>query len=195
MNSLVAHIAVTVFKSPVPVVMYNVSAEWPFCSRTCPQIIIQSFRNGLKSFIANIGSPTENQSARHVNPADVSFVYHFNCFANRWRTAQLHTVLHNSIVFLRGFHHFTAFVNVVRTRFFNITVFTGLTCPDYCQRVPVIGCGNTYHIDILVVVNFAQILFKRYFLAVLCLKIFLTFFQNVHIGVAKMRNGNIVLHH
>ena len=67
-------------------------------------------------------------------------------------------MLHNAVVLPCRLHHATSLANIVAQRFLDIHILARLTGPDCQQRVPMIGCGNGYCVEVLVVERFAWVL-------------------------------------
>ena len=63
------------------------------------------------------------------------------------------------LLFAGDFHDAAAFADVVADRLFDVNVFAGLHGPDGGERVPVVGRGDGNRVDILVIDDFADVLF------------------------------------
>ena len=170
-DALVAYITIAIVPMPMPVVVNEVFAERTHWGRSTPEVVVQSRRNRRDAFVANVWPSAVHQSAGHVYPSDQAFFEMLDRFADGNRAAQLHTVLHNAVVFISCFDHLLALVNIVRGGLLHVNVFTCLAGPDGLQCMPVVGCGQGNGINVFVFINFPEVLLYRYFLAIFLFKI------------------------
>ncbi len=105
--------------------------------------------------------------------------------------AALRAVLDNPPVLAGGLDALAALEDVVAARLFDVNVLAGLTGPDCCQRVPVIGCCDGYGIDILVFQQLANIDVGIDLLIAVFERLG-TLFQNISVHIAQRRYPHTV---
>src|SRR5579871_2667692 len=156
MDSLVSEVSVAVIPEPVPVIVKTVTRELMLRRGTKPQIVVHACGHGLDGLSADGVAPLKAQPARHVNIADYALAQLLHRLARNTGTA-VRTVLHQTVIFLRGRHDLLRFKHVVGARLLYVYVLARLASPHYLQRVIVIRRSNRNRIDGLVFEQLAEI--------------------------------------
>ena len=185
MDPLVADITVAIVPVPVPVVMHEVLRERSHGSRSAPEIVVKSLGDRGDALVSDVTAAAEDQSARHIYPADESVLQMVHRFADGQRTAQLHAVLYDAVIFIGRLDHLFAFMDIMRSRFLHIHILSGLAGPDRLQRMPVVGGGQGDGIDVLIFKEPSEILLNAHFHAE-----FLLQFGGSFLGQGEVRIGD-----
>ena len=72
-------------------------------------------------------------------------------------------MLYDAVVFICRLDHFLSLMDIMCGGLFNVHVLPGLAGPDGLQRMPVVGGRKGYPVDVLILVETAEILFNADF--------------------------------
>ncbi len=149
-NALVAQVPVPVVPDPVPVVVKLFTEDIDFWGGSAPEVKIEAFGDWLRAghlfdraawLIAGPSGVLQFSEGIAFEPFDGGF--------ESSRGAALGSALDDPVVFDCGCCKLASFPNRVRHGFFHVHIFSRLRGPDGGQRVPMIGCGDHYRIDVL----------------------------------------------
>ena len=130
-----------------------------------PHLPVQPLRHGLVLIggagardAAALAAPVDYRAA---HAADGIILYEACALSEELHTALLQSDLDYPVVFGDCVHGHFAVIQIVRQGLFTVDVFPCLaSCGDQ-RSVPVIGCGNEYHVDIFPVQYAAEIAIAR----------------------------------
>ena len=181
-GALISDVAVAIIPVPVPVVMEAVVVEWSFRGGAEPDVVMDAchvvgieadtffspdevfvffagaeavgaFSEGVPCFVA--------EAFCHVDFSEFSIVQELHSATDVVHGAVLEADGDEAVVFSCGFDHFSSFEDVVRAWLFDVDVLSGLACPDCGECVPVVGDSDCDGVDVLVVVDAAEVVLGR----------------------------------
>src|SRR5579872_2699220 len=157
MHALVADVAVAGVPDPVPVVGEFIFAIWLPLRGAQEEIPIEAGGDWFIGSVADRKPAAEAEGARMIDLADRALIDQLDRSHLVREGAALRAHLNHPVVLAGGGDHLPALENIVAGGLLDIYVFAGLTSPDGCERVPVIGSGDRYRIDVLGLEHLAHV--------------------------------------
>src|SRR5690606_20657529 len=156
-RTLIPGISISGIPMPMPVVMPSFFVVRSILGWSEPHIVVETFRWPAIGRNSKRIPGFETGPPGHVHVSYSSFMKKFHRFPDIFDRSVLKSDLHAAVVFPGGFDHLPAFEYIVAGRLFDVNVLSGLTGPYGGEGVPVVGGGDGYRIDVLVIKHVAHI--------------------------------------